>query len=276
MTRLPPPEQWALVKMSEMEVAEMIEKSIDFIDPKTGESVHLRPSFVRHYMNRDDGVLPTGVAVTTLPIVLADGGLLAPDGLDRLRGITFEIQREVRAAIPKPKDCTKAAVREAMRYLCDVWLCDVATDFVGKCVIVALALTLIERSLLDERPAFFVTAGRRGGGKTTLIIMLIMAVLGIRPTASAWSNNEEERRKALLSYFIYGMPYILWDNIARGSQITCPHVERSCTAKFYIDRKLGVSEAVATAGSTIHIFTGNNIRPAWRPRLTQSWYPHQC
>ncbi len=82
MTRLPPPEQWALVKTSEMEVAEMIEKYIDFIDPKTGKSVHLRPSFVRHYMNRDDGVLPTGVAVTTLPIVLADGGLLAPDGLD--------------------------------------------------------------------------------------------------------------------------------------------------------------------------------------------------
>jgi hypothetical protein len=104
--------------MGEMEVAEMIEKYIDFIDPKTGKSVHLRPSFVRHYMNRDDGVLPTGVAVTTLPIVLADGGLLAPDGLDRLRGITFEIQREVRAAIPNPKDCTKAAVREAIRYLC--------------------------------------------------------------------------------------------------------------------------------------------------------------
>ena len=60
---------------------------------------------------------------------------------------------------------------------------------------------------------------------------------------------------------LYGVPYILWDNIARGSQITCPHVQRSCTAKFYIDRKLGVSEAVATAGSTIHIFTGNNISP---------------
>ena len=82
---------------------------------------------------------------------------------------------------------------------------------------------------------------------------------GIRPAASAWSNNEEERRKALLSYFLYGVPYILWDNIARGSQISCPHIERSCTAKFYIDRKLGVSEAVATAASTIHFFTGNNI-----------------
>ena len=259
MTKLPAPEQWVLSKMNEMEVAEMIEQNIDYIDPQSGELVHLRPSFVRHYMRRPDGPLPLQVAVATLPIVLADGGILAPDGLDRSRGIVFEIQKEVRAIIPDPKDCTKAAVRQAMQFLCEEWLCDVAADYTGKCTIIATALTIIERSLLDERPAFFVTAGRRGGGKTTLLTMLIMAVTGIRPAASAWSINEEERRKALLSYFLYGVPYILWDNIARGSQISCPHVERSCTAKFYIDRKLGVSEAVATAASTIHLFTGNNI-----------------
>jgi hypothetical protein len=247
-----------LSKMSEMEVAEMIERHIDYVDDD-GRSVHLLSPFVWHYMRRDDNALPTVVAITTLPIVLADGGLLAPDGLDRSRGIIFEIQKEVRTVIPVPANCTKEAVRQAMQFLCDNWLCDVATDYIGKCTIIAAALTIIERSLLDERPAFFVTAGRRGGGKTTLLYMLIMAVTGIRPAASAWSNNEEERRKALLSYFLYGVPYILWDNIARGSQISCPHIERSCTAKFYIDRKLGVSEAVATAASTIHLFTGNNI-----------------
>jgi hypothetical protein len=215
---------------------------------------------LKHFMKREDS-LPTVTAITTMPIVLADGGLLMPEGLDRLRGIIFEIQKEVRAAIPKPEACTEAAVRKALKYLFDEWLCDVAADFTGKCTIVALALTLIERNLLNERPAFFVTAGRRGSGKTTTITMLIMAVLGVMPAASAWSSNEEERRKALLSYFIYGMPYLLWDNIKRGEQISCPHVERSCTSKFYIDRKLGVSEAVATSGSTIHIFTGNNIGP---------------
>ena len=34
------------------------------------------------------------------PIVLADGNLLAPDGLDRLRGILFIIPDELRAIIP--------------------------------------------------------------------------------------------------------------------------------------------------------------------------------
>ena len=62
--------------------------------------MHLPMQFVRHYMHRDDGVLPTIVAIATLPIVLADGGLLAPDGLDRLRGIIFEIQPELRAVVP--------------------------------------------------------------------------------------------------------------------------------------------------------------------------------
>jgi hypothetical protein len=264
MTKLPPPEQWVLSQMNEMECAEMIEQHIDFVkenDDGSMRSVHLPMSFVRHYLQRFDGVLPTVVAIATAPIVLADGVMLAPDGFERTRGIIFIIPKELRAIIPERKDCTKKAVKAAMQFLCDEWLCDVATDFTGKCTIIVAALTLIERSLLPDRPTFFVTAGRRGGGKTTTLTMMIMAVTGIRPSAAAWSTNEEERRKALMSYFLYGVPYILWDNIARGTQISCPHIERSCTSAFYSDRRLGVSEMVRTAASTIHFFTGNNIGP---------------
>ena len=264
MTRLPPPEQRVLRRLNEMELGELIERYIDFYVMEDGErrSVHLPMQFVRHFLQRrDDGVLPTVVAIATLPIVLADGTMLAPDGLDRLRGILFEIQKEVRAVMPRREECTPKAVREAMRFLCDEWLCDVKADFAAKCTIVAAALTIIERSMLSDRPAFFVTAGRRGGGKTTALTMLIMAVTGIRPAASSWSSNEEERRKALLSYFLYGVSYILWDNIPRGSKISCPHIERSCTSAYYMDRKLGVSETVATAAGAIQFFNGNNIGP---------------
>jgi hypothetical protein len=140
-------------------------------------------------------------------------------------------------------------------------LVDVKTDYAGKASLIAAALSIIERSLLPNRPAFFVTAGRRGSGKTTALIMLIIAVTGIHPAAAAWSSNEEERRKALLSYFLYGVQYILWDNIPRGAQISCPHIEKSCTSSYYSDRRLGVSEMVSTAASTIHFFTGNNVAP---------------
>jgi hypothetical protein len=248
--------------MSEMEVAELIERYINFYtEDHNGNRrpVHLPTPFVRHFMRRHDGALSTVVAIATAPIVLADGVLLAPEDLDRERGIQFIIQDELRAIVPQRQDCTPGRVKAAMQFLCHEWLVDVAADYIGKCIIIAAALTLIERSLLDQRPAFFVTAGRRGNGKTTTLIMLIMAVTGSMPAAAAWSSNEEERRKALLAYFMYGMAYILWDNIPRGTQIGCPHIERSCTAAYYADRKLGVSEMVATAASTIHFFTGNNV-----------------
>jgi hypothetical protein len=263
MTKLPTPEQWAIVKMSEYELAEEIEKFIDYVD-EDGQSVHLPMQFVRHYMKRDDGALATIVAIATLPIVLADGGILASEienDIDEERGIVFAIPKEVMALMPRREECTDDEVKKAMEFLTDDWLHDVSTDYDGKCTLIAAALTVIERSLLPNRPAFFVTAGRRGSGKTTTLIMLIMAVTGIWPAASAWSSNEEERRKALLSYFLYGVSYILWDNIPRGTQISCPHIEKSCTAAYYSDRRLGVSEMVATAASTIHFFTGNNIGP---------------
>jgi hypothetical protein len=257
---LPAPEQWTLRQMNDMEVAELIEQHIDYID-EAGRSVHLPMPFVRHYINRDDDKLPTVVAIATLPIVLGDGSLLAPDGLERNYGIVFEIQKELRAVLPRRADCTAAAIRKAMEFLCHEWLCDVATDYTGKCILIAAALTLIERSLLPDRPAFFVTAGRRCAGKTTTLKMLIKAVTGDWPAAAAWSTNEEERRKALLAYFMSGVAYILWDNLERGAQISCPHIEKSCTSAYYSDRKLGVSEMVATAASTIHLFTGNNVGP---------------
>ena len=91
--------------------------------------------------------------------------------------------------------------------------------------------------------------------------MLIRAVTGIAMAAAAWSPSEEERRKALLSYLIAGMGYIGWDNIPAGSLLTCPHIEKSCTASHYTDRRLGVSETLMVASSIVHIFTGNNIGP---------------
>jgi hypothetical protein len=73
---------------------------------------------------------------------------------------------------------------------------------------------------------------------TTAIIMAIKAVTGETAAAAAWSPNEEERRKSIMSFFIRGREYILWDNIPRGLQIyravlhrrdlhrPCPRCER--------------------------------------------------
>jgi hypothetical protein len=260
MTELPAHAQWVLRPLTEIEMADDIESEIDFVD-KNGRSVRLPMDYVRHFMRQNDN-LPRLMTVSVLPIVLADGPILAMhDGLERERGIVFKIPKELIEMLPERGGCDDDAVGKAMRFLTDEWLCDVATDYTGKCTLIAAALTMIERSILDQRPVFFVSAGQRGSGKTTTLTMLIEAVMGIAPAAAAWSPNEEERRKSVFSYFKYGLTYILWDNIPRGTQISCPHIEKSCTAAYYADRNLGVSEIQCVAASTIHLFTGNNIGP---------------
>jgi hypothetical protein len=253
--------QCVIHAMSVDETAEMIEHHIDYVN-REGWSVHLAYPFVRHYQRRpNDDALPFMVAVANLPIVSADGQLIVTSGLDRERGIVFNVDPALMEFLPDRKTCDSCAVGEAMRFLLKDWIADVATDITGKCTLIALALTLIERSLLDKRPVFWVIAGLRGSGKTTALQMILTAVTGVEASAAAWSPNEEERRKALHSYLMAGVPYILWDNIPRGAQISCPHIERSCTTAWYDDRKLGVSETVRTAAATIHCFTGNNIAP---------------
>jgi len=257
----PPAPQWHIRKLNEHEAADLLEKHIDFVDPEDGRSVQCPTRFVNHYRGWNGGTLPKLVAISTLPLVLGNGEILAPEGLDRLRGIAFIIDEKLRKRLPQGKVCNNAQVAQALDFLLNEWFIDVKCTFVDKCNAIALALTIIERSLLAERPIGFITSPTPESGKTTLAKMLITAVTGTDAVAFAWSPHEEERRKALLAYFDAGLAYILWDNIADGAFVQCPHLERSCTASHYADRKLGVSEFISAAAATIHIFTGNNIAP---------------
>jgi hypothetical protein len=181
-------------------------------------------------------------------------------GLDRKTGLFHRIDPVLRACVP-PSPPSEDDVRAALRYLLDEWLVDVALDLVGKCVAIMLALTLIERGLLPERPAFFVKAGQRGGGKTTLVGMIMMGVFGRRAAAAAWSDAREERKKALFSYLRQSVAYVVWDNINRGAAISCPHIEAALTASEVTDRVLGISRVETVSSTTVQIFTGNSITP---------------
>jgi hypothetical protein len=259
-TRLPAPEMPLLTRHDDYTLEHLIERHIEFVNDDE-RSVALNPDFVRHYMRYRDSKLPVVTAIVTLPLVLPGGILLANHGLDRERGIVFRLQPEVIAVLPVPQECTASAVTAAVRFLTDVWLCDVSTHYAGKCIIIAAALTILERVLLPERPAFFVTAGQRGGGKTTTLQMLFLAATGYHAPAGAWSTSEEERRKALFSYLSEGVPAVVWDNIPRGALISCPSIEKCLTALLYSDRVLGETGIRTVPATTIMMFTGNNVAP---------------
>jgi hypothetical protein len=262
-SRLPPPKNFLLTKHDKESLEILIGDHVEFIRKTKKDERAVAPpaKFVTHYLKYRRSKLPRVHAALTMPLILPDGTLLARNGLDRKRRAVFRIDPDLLSFVPKVKDCTESAVDEAFKFLSEEWLCDVATDLEGKCVLIALALTIIERILLPGRPLFFVTAGLRGGGKTTALMLISLAATGIKAAAAAWAADPGERKKALFSYLLEALPFLVWDNIPRGTMIACPHLERASTAETYSDRVLGETKTLIAPAYTIHAFTGNNIGP---------------
>jgi len=263
-SRLPPPKNFLLTKHDKESLEILIGDHITFVQKgKKGDERPVAPptKFVAHYLKYRRSKLPHVHAVLTMPLILPDGMLLATNGLDRDRRAVFRIDPALLPFIPKAEDCTPGAVAAAFKFLTDEWLCDVSTDLEGKCVLIALALSIIERILLPTRPLFFVTAGLRGGGKTTTLMMISLASTGIKVAAAAWPTDPDERKKAIFSYLLEALPFLVWDNIPRGAMIGCPHLERASTSETYSDRVLGETKTAVAPAYTIHAFTGNNIGP---------------
>jgi hypothetical protein len=264
---LPPPKVLSLASHTACSLALLIERYVAFYQRVAKKSAppaevpkRLPAAFVSHYLEFAASRLPRVAAVTATPLVLPNGRLLATNGLDRERRILFRIAPEADEWIPRGR-ASGAAVGHAMRFLTDEWLIDVQTDYAGKCVLLAVALTIIERPLFAERPAFFVTSGKRGGGKTTSINMIALATIGKRAAAMAWSRLEEERRKTIFAALLQGVPLIVFDNISRGAALSCPVVEKALTSAEIEDRVLGASRDERVASTTPLAFTGNNITP---------------
>jgi hypothetical protein len=249
------PAEPGLVQLTRTGVAMLVERYVRFrVEKKDGSCYFgaLPGPYVVALMQFSPSALPVVRAINTAPLVTMSGQVIDGVGLDRDTGLIHRIDPVLRACVPSNPP-TKQDVREAVTYLFDEWLVDVALDRVGKSIAIMLAMTLIERALLPERPAFFVTAGQRGGGKTTLVNMITLAVLGRRAAAAGWSDNSEERKKALFSYLRESVACIAWDNISRGSAISCPHIEAALTGPETQDRVLGISRVEIVPSTTVQI-----------------------
>jgi hypothetical protein len=220
----------------------------------------LHKSFVDHYLKFRDSRLPRVKGLLTMPLVLSDGQLLTQNGLDRKRKLIFRIPPEILEIMPKGPP-TEEDVKAAMLFLINEWLIDVPMSLKGKCILIALALNILERWLFSGKPVYFVTAGKRGGGKTTLLHMISLAIFGKLAAAMAWSRDQEERKKALFALFLQDAPFVLWDNIAAGSALSCTSIEAALTTGEMKDRYLGKSRIITAPCASVLAFTGNNIQP---------------
>src|SRR5262249_23147824 len=107
-------------------------------------------------MQFSPSAIPVVRAINTSPLIKMSGDVITGVGLDRGTGLVHWIDPLLAACLPTEIP-TEQAVRDAVIFLFDQWLVDVALDPVGKAIAIMFAMTLIERALLPERPAFFVT-----------------------------------------------------------------------------------------------------------------------
>ena len=261
LPRLPPVGYTRLVPVQEADLPEYLETYVRFYDP-FGEAVRLPAPYVRPFLIRSfDQTLPVVRGVITVPLVLLDGELIAGQYFDRRLGLPVRTPPELSQYLPNIAQCTPQAVADAVKCLLDEFLVDVSTDLTGKAMTIALLGSVIERTLLPERPGFIVTAGQQGAGKTMLLNGISQAVLGRYCNAVPWSTSEEERRKRLMALLLAGHPMIVWDNIRAGTIISCQKIGLALTSPTYNDRILGVSEEAEVPAFCIQAFTGNNVGP---------------
>jgi len=241
-----------------------IEKHICFVASRNDGSEtprRLQQFFARGYAGWEDSNLPRVRGISSLPMVLRGDKLKFGSGLDQKLGLIFDIDENLSDALESIGEVNLDAAKQAYDWLCNNWLVDLDTDRQGKAVIIALALTVIQRHLLEEAPAFFVTAAQRGSGKTTVLNMVAMATSGTRASAASWSFDDEERRKGIFSFLREGAPMVVYDNIPRGSALNCPTLERVLTSGEIQDRILGESRSETVPATSIIAFTGNNVGP---------------
>jgi hypothetical protein len=261
--RLPPPPILSLIAHDRHSLGLLIEKHIEFyklIETKSGDimevTVALSQPFIEAFLAYRDSELPRVWTISTMPIVLQNGELLATNGLDRKRKVLFRIDPGITELLPKG-EVTDADVVAAMNFLTDEWLCDVLTDYDGKCVLISMSESILQRAQFSERPCFSVPAGKRESGKTTVVNMIAIATTGSPAPAAAWSSNDEERRKTIFALARQNLAFVAWDNIKRGTAISCQHLEKALTAEVIEDRVLCTSDFEIAPSSTIFAFTGN-------------------
>ncbi len=234
------------------------------IDDGEGGSVtveisrHVKPQWISAYASWEQSACPKVSSVSKLPIVLQNGELIAPSGLERNMQVFFDIDVSIKDHLPKGRTSVEKA-RAAFDWLCNELLADVLTDIEGKAIAISLMLSLIEGPLLPEKPGFIVTAAKRGGGKTTLLIMLCLAVLGERPPTSPWDKNAEERKKTIMASLFGGITHIVFDNLDLGAQIDDTTVNAILTSGVASDRVLGKSEIEQVLALITFMWTGNNL-----------------
>jgi hypothetical protein len=122
----------------------------------------------------------------------------------------------------------------------------------------AAVLSLVGRHAIDGPvPLSGVTAPRAGSGKGLLVDVISLIATGRTATRWAYTENEEEQRKRLLSFAMAGDRLVCIDNVA--VPIGSAALDMALTSRSISDRLLGVNKTGEAPWHAVMFATGNNL-----------------
>lgn len=194
--------------------------------------------------------LPVLDGLVFAPVYDATGKLLASPGYHASGRLSYET--------PAPFRRMDLTPDQARDIVLDEWLGDFpfALPSDRAHAIAMLLLPFVRRMVDGPTPAHLIEAPRPGSGKSLLARTLSIVSLGRHPEATPFSDNEEERRKALLTALAAGRPVVFIDNVK--GRVDSPTIEGMLTATSWADRELGRIGEIVVPNYATWVITSNN------------------
>jgi hypothetical protein len=195
------------------------------------------------------------------PTLRADGSILDEPGYDPASGMFFDPGDIVFPKIkPNP---TVAEGEAAIKFVDDEMLGSfpfVDQDGykgVSRAVALAMQCTGPVRRGLKTAPAFAADSNEPESGKSMLLKAAGALMTGREIAGRPFSNNEEERRKALGTAFVENRPVLFFDNV--DCVIEGASLEMALTTPLFEDRKLGSHEGISAPTNSLTLFSANHV-----------------
>jgi putative DNA primase/helicase len=248
-----------LVPVAAAHMAERFSRIIDFqkynAKRKEWSSVNCPHDLAVTYLERvGSWQLPQLSALTTCPLLLADGRILDRPGFDPASGVLFDPQGVEFPPIPAAP--SHAEAKAAFARLAAPFAEFPFVDECSKSVLWSALLSAVARLALPFVPCHGFDAPAAGTGKSKLVDCVSIVLTGRECAVVTQPDDEVEFEKKLGALMLAGDPIISIDNCTRA--IDNPFLCILITQPEAQVRILGMSKTATVPNTALVCVTGNN------------------
>ena len=191
--------------------------------------------------------------IITAPVITVAGRIIEEPGLDRETGLYLTT---VEGWEPLPQNLTDEDYRAFAATALEPFQEFPFDGPVSRGGMVAAVLMAVMRPTLDTAPAVVVTASSFGSGKT-LVSKSLARISGGQSSVMAYTPDEDEMEKRLLSYAREGVDVVIFDNI--DGAVLSRKLAMILTTEWFQGRVLGKTGTITVPTGFMCILNGNNI-----------------